>query len=200
MTNVWFTSDLHIGHRMVAELRGFTDPADHDDALAANWDRVVRPDHQVWVLGDISVGGKANEIRALEWIAARPGTKHLVAGNHDSCHPYRSQAHKWQRIYLDAAFASVQQSAVRKIAGQRVLLSHFPFQGSEDGDHTAENRFEEWRLPRIGENTSRWLLHGHTHSRDPGHGPQLHVGLDAHALAPVPLDWVEYMIESDPPF
>jgi calcineurin-like phosphoesterase family protein len=160
----------------------------------------VRADDQVWVLGDISVGGKANETRALAWIAQRPGAKHLVAGNHDSCHPYRSQAYKWQRTYLEV-FASVQQSAVRKVSGQRVLLSHFPFQGAEDGDHTVENRFEEWRLPRIGENTDRWLLHGHTHSPSRGgRGRQLHVGVDAHDLAPVPLSWVEQMIENDPPF
>lgn len=199
MSNMWLTADLHIAHRYVSELRGFADPAEHDAALAENWDRLVRPDHQVWVLGDISVGGKANEMRALEWIAARPGTKHLVAGNHDSCHPYRSQAHKWQRIYLEV-FASVQMAAVRKLDGHRVLLSHFPFQGSPDGDHTVENRFEEWRLPRTGENADRWLLHGHTHSPDRIHGQQIHVGLDAHNLAPVPLEWVQGIIANDPPF
>lgn len=199
MSHIWFTADLHLSHRMVSQLRGFDDPTAHDAALAENWDAVVRSDDQVWVLGDISVGGKANEMRALEWIARRPGTKHLVAGNHDSCHPYRSEAYKWQRIYL-SAFASVQQSAVRKIERNRVLLSHFPFQGTPDGDHTPENRFEEWRLPRIGENADRWLLHGHTHSPERIRGLQIHVGLDAHNLAPVPLEWVQRVIAEDPPF
>lgn len=194
MSNVWLCADLHIGHRHVAGLRGFDDPAEHDAALADNWDRLVRPDNQVWVLGDISVGGKTNEMRALEWIAQRPGVKHLIAGNHDSCHPFRREAHKWQRVYLDAAFASVQQSAVRKIDGSRVLLSHFPFQGSKDGDHTPENRFEEWRLPQIGENANRWLLHGHTHSPERIRGRQIHVGVDAHDLEPVPLEWAQQVI------
>lgn len=197
---IFYTSDLHIGHKTVAELRGFDDPAEHDVALADNWDRLVRADGQVWVLGDISVGGKSNELHALEWISQRPGTKHLIAGNHDSCHPYRSQAHKWQRIYLDSAFASVQQSAVRKIDGHRVLLSHFPFQGTEGGDHTLKNRFEELRLTRVGANADRWLLHGHTHSPERIRGRQIHVGVDAHGLAPVSLGWVQGLIAADPPF
>jgi calcineurin-like phosphoesterase family protein len=193
MSNVWLTSDLHIGHRMVSQLRGFDNPAEHDAELAHRWDALVRPGEQVWVLGDISVGGKANETRALDWIAQRPGVKHLIAGNHDSCHPFRSEAYKWQRIYLEA-FASVQQSAIRKIAGRRVLLSHFPFQGDPDGDHTTEPRFDEWRPPRIGDNLHRWLLHGHTHSPAKVRGRQIHVGVDAHGLEPVALSWIEEQI------
>ncbi|MBV7703548.1 metallophosphoesterase [Nocardia nova] len=193
MSEVWFLADPHVGHRLVSGLRGFDTPEAHDAELAERWDGRVGVEDQIWVLGDISVGGTKAQLTALEWMSRRPGVKHLVAGNHDGCHPMRSRAHHWQRIYLEV-FASVQQSAVRKIDGHRVLLSHFPFHGAADGDHTAENRFEEWRLPATGDNAGRWLLHGHTHSSVRIRGRMIHVGLDAHELAPVPLEWVRRVI------
>ncbi len=195
MSDVFYTADLHLSHRMVSELRGFSEPTEHDEALAANWDASVRPDDAVWLLGDISVGGKKNELHALDWIAARPGVKHLITGNHDAPFPMRSEGFKWQRIYLDKAFMSVQSAATRKIGGQRVLLSHFPYSGDPDGDHTLENRFEEWRLP----DTGMWLLHGHTHSEQQVRGRQVHVGLDAHKLKPVPQTWIEQQISEATP-
>jgi calcineurin-like phosphoesterase family protein len=200
MSEIWYVSDLHIDHRFVAAERGFDSTAEHDRVLAENWDSRVARDDIVEVLGDISVGGKRAELNALQWVSRRPGRKHLKAGNHDGCHAMRSEAAKWQRIYLDTAFESVQQYGIRKIADQRVLLCHFPFQGSDYGDHTPENRFEEWRLPCIGENADRWLLHGHTHSPIKVRGRQLHIGLDAHDLTPVPQTWVQHMIANDPPF
>lgn len=191
---IWYCSDIHIGHRHVAATRGFDDPADHDAVLAANWERFIGAGDVVWVLGDLSVGGKRQELAALEWISQRPGVKHLVSGNHDNTHPMRSEAHKWQRVYLEQAFTSVQSAATRKIGGNRVLLSHFPFAGSEDGDHTIENRFEEWRLP----DTGQWLLHGHTHNPEQQvHGRQIHIGLDAHGLCPVPETWIEKQIAQE---
>ncbi len=188
MSGIWYTSDLHISHRLVSGLRGFEDVAAHDAQLAANWDKVIRPVDQVWVLGDVC-GTRGTEATALEWVSQRPGIKHLIAGNHDSCHPMHHEAHKMQRAFLEV-FASVQQSAVRKIGGHRVRLSHFSYQT----DHTAEIRYRAWRFPCDGE----WLIHGHTHSdRQITSSRELHVGLDAHDLRPVPLRWIEDRIAED---
>ncbi|MBF6353308.1 metallophosphoesterase [Nocardia higoensis] len=190
MGEIWFTSDLHVGHRLCARLRGFGEDTEaHDRALAQRWDAVVRPDDQVWVLGDISIGSGAAERRALAWIAHRPGVKHLVAGNHDPCHPLHSRSHLAQRRFL-GVFESVQSAATRKIAGDRVTLSHFPYRDDPDGDHSAELRHNEWRPV----DTGGWLLHGHTHSDVQQRGRQLHVGVDAHGLAPVALGWIEERI------
>ena len=191
MSAIWFTSDLHVGHRMVAGLRGFGDDTDaHDAALAANWDTVIQPDDQVWVLGDLT-GRRGDEQRGLDWIMERPGIKHLISGNHDASHPLHSRAHKAQQDYL-SVFASVQSAGVRKISGQRVLLSHFPY-GSAGGDHTETIRYPEWRFPDLG----GWLIHGHTHSSIQQRGRQLHVGVDAHQLAPVSLHWIEQRINQE---
>lgn len=218
---VFFSADLHISHAKVAEIRAAQNfieriPDEHDQervihwhdmALAINWDRVVKPDDIVWILGDISAGGRAAQLNALEWIQNRPGKKHLITGNHDACSPIHRDSHKWQRIYLDA-FESVQMAARRKIPTSEgnvtVLLSHFPYAGDR-----GQERYSQWRLKDEG----LTLLHGHTHSAQKfsraggyyvpvfdegffqkmevrGGTPQIHVGLDAWDLTPASLEQI----------
>jgi len=193
MGTTWFTSDLHLGHRLVAELRGFgDDTAAHDAAIAAAWALVVRPEDTVWVLGDVAVTSSSGGVdTVLDQIGALPGAKHLVAGNHDPVHPMHRGAWKWQARYL-SVFASVQPFArlrmsTLRVDGQQVtgpvLLSHFPY--AQDGRHAAEGHAvdtaAQWRLPDLG----GWLLHGHTHSAvQVTDGRQVHVGVDAWGLRP----------------
>ncbi|MCH9761299.1 MAG: metallophosphoesterase [Actinomycetia bacterium] len=185
----WYTADLHIGHRLVAGLRGFEDPNEHDAILASRWDALVSDTDVVWVLGDISGGGRCSQQRALEWTADRPGTKHLIAGNHDSVHPMHIAAHETLSDYLQV-FASVQQSARRKLARHDTLLSHFPYQDASQLDDIGA-RFEQWRLPNLG----AWLLHGHTHSATRiSDAHSIHVGLDAWALTPVSINKIVEII------
>jgi len=185
VSGVWFTSDLHLGHRLIAGLRGFNgDTEAHDAALADAWDSTVGTTDQVWVLGDLTL---SNPNAALEWVSRRPGQKHLIVGNHDKAHPMFRDSHKWQPIYL-RAFSSVQMAARRKVAGQSVLLSHFPYAADR-----GETRYPEWRLPDAGTP----LLHGHTHwSERYTSGHELHVGVDAWGLHPVPLKAVEEWVLS----
>jgi calcineurin-like phosphoesterase family protein len=187
-SETWFISDLHIGHRMIAEKRGFDTPDAHDEELASRWDASVECLDNIWILGDISAGGRRGQLRALEWLAARPGKKHLVAGNHDSVHPMHEGAHKEIAVFLKV-FSSVQQSAARKIAGQAVLLSHFPYLESID-EADMHSRFDQWRLPSLG----AWLLHGHLHSRTQVLDKSIHIGVDAWDLAPVSINAVARII------
>ena len=88
MSRVFFTSDLHLEHAKVAAMRGFSTTDAHDAELAYRWDATVRPEDDVWVTGDLCVGGSAATKRALEWVSQRPGVKHLVPGNHCRVHPH----------------------------------------------------------------------------------------------------------------
>lgn len=178
MTNVWFTSDLHFGHRLCSEHRGFGDDTlAHDAAIVENWRRVVNKRDTVWVLGDLSM---ASPTVALAIIRELPGTKHLIAGNHDSCHPMHRNAHRVQKVYL-TAFESVQPFARRQVDGIDVLLSHFPYNKDRH-----EVRYTQWRLRDEG----RWLLHGHTHGKERREGREIHVGVDAWDMTPVPIHTV----------
>lgn len=182
MTAIWFTSDLHFGHRFVAGLRGFADVEEHDALLEERWRSLVSERDQVWVLGDLAV---SSPTRALEIVRDLPGTKHLIAGNHDGCHPMHRDSHKRAREYL-AVFESVQPFARRKVLGQDVLLSHFPYVKDRH-----EARYMQYRLRDEG----AWLLHGHTHQADQRlEGREIHVGTDAWGFAPVSLHTIESLI------
>ena len=205
---VWYTSDLHIDHNSVAHHRWHAfngNPRDFDDdvlhdadiiawhnnLLAANWDALVRKDDVVYVVGDISSGSSNGQRNALDWIKARPGRKKLILGNHDGPFPNgHDKSGKWLRAYLDA-FASVSMMDTHKIAGHKVMVSHFPY----SGDHGDHDRYQQYRLRPI----DRPIIHGHTHSSGKwsaavGSGgkilPQVQVGVDAWNFSPVSLDQV----------
>lgn len=163
----WYTSDLHFGHRFVSELRGFgDDTVAHDLAIMGQWTSQVREDDVVYVLGDLAV---SNPINAINLVGNLRGRKYLIAGNHDRCHPMHRDAFRRESPYL-YVFESVSPFGRRRIAGQSVLLSHFPYTGDRGPD-----RFTQYRLPDEGE----WLLHGHTHGKERRVGKMIHVGWDA---------------------
>lgn len=157
MTGIYFTADPHIGHDKVAEIRGMSTVA-HDALFKREWEKRVKPTDTVWVLGDISQGGTAAQERALEFFKELPGTKLLVAGNHDSCSPMHGKTSiAWTKKYLEV-FDWVGMAAQINLNGHKVLLSHFPY----NRDHAAYARYAQWRL----RNEGNFLLHGHTHSTE----------------------------------
>ncbi len=207
MTTSWFTSDLHIGHALVSRLRaeaGMCPAAEHDDFLAEQWDSRVRTGDTVYVLGDLTVGnGRGPNVRAaLDWIHARPGVKHLISGNHDEVWPGNRDA----RANLDwahgwpAAFKTIQPFGRIRVAGQSVLMSHFPYPGTSEGTDASGNEYDDrylqYRLADLGSP----LLHGHVHrpyrlTPSPQRGSRMiHVGVDAWAGAPVHLSQVEDLL------
>ncbi|MBF6085137.1 metallophosphoesterase family protein [Nocardia cyriacigeorgica] len=181
MSGTWFWSDLHIDHEFVAGTRGFDSAAEHDAELARRWDKTVRPGDIVWLCGDLT-GRRGSEHNGLAWLAQRPGKIIFVPGNHDACHGMHADAYKRMPDYLEVVDAVIERAS-RKIAGRRVLLSHFPY----DEDHSSFIRYTQWRYPDEG----KWLIHGHTHSTIQQRGRELHVGVDAHPDGPVPLKWIE---------
>lgn len=177
----WFTSDLHLEHALLAHLRGFTDPAQHDQSLADQWRSQVAKRDKVWVLGDVHVSKMAHALAAM---ADLPGDKHLVAGNHDAVLPANRGSELRQPTYL-RAFNSISLTARIKMNGQGALMHHMPYAG--EGERDMPDRFTQYRLRDEGIP----LLHGHTHSpqrysTSPLGTPQMHVGWDAWgALVPV---------------
>lgn len=204
----WMTSDLHLGHKLVAGLRGFTYPSEpdlpadtdaHDARLASNWDSLIRAEDTVWLLGDITLSNSYRS--ALDWLLARPGTKHLVLGNHDAIHPaHRGAQKQWghQSPSWTNVFASIQTMARIHLPDSReVLLSHFPYPGTSEGiDNTGkpyEDRYLQYRLIDLGVP----LVHGHTHrperlTTSQHHGTkQLHIGPDAWSMCPVHISEIQ---------
>ena len=186
MSRVWYTSDLHFGHMLVADIRGYSHPTGHDLAITEEWQRIVKKDDTVYVLGDIATSGYAY---ALDIIKHLPGRKHLIAGNHDPVHPmHRQTAAAKQREWLDT-FETIMPFARKRLNRIEFLLSHFPYEAWGDGERPG-SRYNQYRLPDMG----MPLIHGHTHGTEREHGHQMHVGWDAwNTLVPQEtiIDWLE---------
>lgn len=191
---VYLTSDPHFGHELVAGLRGFGTIGEHDAAVLHSYYR-LRAGDDLWILGDLSSGGRRAEERALEILHTYrevSGVRlHLVEGNHDSCASIHRDGWKRQRRFLEV-FESV-HAFVRRRGPERVpvLLSHYPYEG--DGPERGPERYGYARL----KDTGAWLLHGHTHQTEKISGPrQIHVGWDAWRR-PVAWDEIEKIIHEE---
>lgn len=52
---VFFTSDLHLGHKNILSIRPqFDNIEDHDDFLIERWNKKVKKKDDVYILGDLS--------------------------------------------------------------------------------------------------------------------------------------------------
>lgn len=184
----WFTSDLHLGHPLVSDVRGFghsdADVARHDEHILTNLMDHLTDGDTLWILGDISSGWRPQEEAALQLLDATlrgPDAPelyiHLVSGNHDSTHPIFADAYLRQRRFLEI-FDSVQSMQMRPWGDHEVWMSHFPRPGQ---DHIpGGSRHDELRL------VVPLLLHGHLHSEKPVTGPgQVDVGQDPWGFKPV---------------
>lgn len=164
---VFFTSDLHLGHRAVLNMcsRPFRDVDDMDVRLIANINERVGGNDTLWILGDVSYRIGREEVEALLCEISCNDLR-LVRGNHDK---------DWSDSDL---FAEVCDYKELKLDGRRVCLMHYPI-ASWNGMHRGSVH-----------------LHGHSHNApdynlsNVADGRLLwDVGVDANGYAP--LSWEE---------
>lgn len=80
MANVWFCSDLHLGHRNIAKYRGLTEEEQYE-LLYKEWHSKVTKRDVVYVLGDCCFSKER-----LSDFSKWRGEKRLILGNHDTEH------------------------------------------------------------------------------------------------------------------
>lgn len=179
MSRVFYSSDEHHLHDLVAADRGFASVEEHTEWLIDRHNSVVNKRDTVFFLGDFTL----KHPETVKHITDRLlGRKHLILGNHDKAHPSMRRAHMKVRPYLDL-FLSVQLHGWTELPGmpgRRVLLSHLPY----DGDHKDSDRLTQWRLRDEG----LWLLCGHVHKAWKVRGNQINVGVDQWPDGPVLAD------------
>lgn len=195
MSDIWFTSDWHLSHTNIIRYcdRPFDNTQHMNEQLVERHNRLVAPDDDVYVLGDVAMGRRTE---SLPWISRFNGQLHLISGNHDPCwaHRYKpSQANKLQRArqqYMDAGFATIADTHQLNLGGTHVLLHHFPYAG----DSKAKDRYVDARPQDRG----AWLLHGHVHELWRQNGRQINVGTDAWNYQPVHTEQILDLIDAGP--
>lgn len=194
--NIFFTSDLHFGHSKCIEYscRPFKTVEEMNEKLIRNWNSVVKDNDLVYVLGDFFMYLSKDELREIT--SKLKGTKICVRGNHDMS----------PNEMINIGFAACVESAEIVIAGERVLLSHYPYKRPwyftvfYDILHKINSKkfFKPRKFVRQLEDRGLWLLHGHVHSTRKLYVPgkkMIHIGVDAWDYKPVPLQRVGDMIE-----
>lgn len=109
--DTFFVADLHFGHAKIIEYshRPFSDDNEQTAILTANWNAVVGPQDDVWVIGDFCMKNPGRYLRHLN------GHVHLIKGNHDR---YADNPDK-------TGFASIRDVKMLKLHGQEIWLSHY---------------------------------------------------------------------------
>lgn len=165
MAKRFFISDLHLGHSNIIKYqqRPFASLDEMHEILINNWNAVVSPDDEVYILGDFAF--RATDIMLLG--LRLQGKLKLVPGNHDLCFNIANKSEEKQEyirsIYRAAEIEILDEQV--KIAlrstdrtwSQDVLLCHFPYAGFEEDEYG--NKFSDKRPVA----KSTWLLHGHVH-------------------------------------
>lgn len=160
---VFFTSDSHFRHNQsfIFEARGYKNRYEHDDALIAKINEVVRPQDTLIHLGDFCLNITMPE---FEEILRRINCNNIlyIWGNHNSC---------IRRMYEETLAGEYQRNdievypyAVGKITylgyykelivnGHMIVIHHYPIYS--------------WNSMRKGS----WCLHGHEHCAVTDHLP-----------------------------
>ena len=172
--NIWFTSDLHLCHNkpFLYEPRGFTNIKDMNEAIVENWNKVVKPEDEVYNLGDFAL----NDVEAaIPYINRLNGTIRWIYGNHDSEKKIDMIMDNCDNVW---AYGWAMQFKYDK--KYSIYMSHYPTLTA----NYDEKKFSQHVI----------ALHGHTHQRinwiDPKNPFTYHVGVDSHNCTPVHIDEV----------
>lgn len=172
---IYLTSDLHFNHNreFIWKARGFTSVQEMNEEIIKRHNALVRPDDDVYILGDSSLGGGDEQILATNkaLIEQLNGKLHIIRGNHDTD----------RRVAMYASCKNVVGSILYAdmihYKGYHFYLSHFP---------TLTGNLEKESLKQCTCN-----LFGHTHQTTNFHMDMpymYHVGVDSHDCKPVLLD------------
>ena len=168
---IWVTSDLHFCHdrEFLYKPRGFNNIWEMNAAIVHNWNAVVGPNDDVYILGDIMLNNNDEGIRLLKSLK---GNIHIILGNHDT----DTRIELYDKCYN---VVEITYATIIKYGKFRFYLSHYPTITSNlDENHLSQHLFN---------------LYGHTHQKKNFYNdiPWIyHVGVDSHDCTPISLDQI----------
>lgn len=205
---IWFSSDPHYFHKNVIRMcnRPFSGLKEMHEHMIDNWNRRVKPNEKVYMLGDFAFSGWTLTKKVVERLN---GHKILILGNHDLA------PHKM----LMTGFQEVHENIYIDIGAQRrVYLSHFPFHPMVSYEKPPSLAYDHYPEPiikypehwakvdtrymhkRIVDDGKMWLIHGHVHNAWKQNGRQINVGVDVWDFKPVPHEKILQIMDAGPKF
>jgi calcineurin-like phosphoesterase family protein len=158
---IWYTADTHFGHENIINFckRPFKSASHMDAALLENMWEVVKPEDELWIVGDFAFGEAAKNRTYLDQIFQQlpVASKHLIVGNHDGP-PTLDLA--WETI---SNLAEVSDGPLK----QSNTLCHYPM--------------ITWNHARRG----ALQLFGHVHNNWRGSSNSVNVGVDVWDFKPI---------------
>ena len=174
MSKIFVSSDYHFNHdrEFIWKARGFNSVDEMNEAIISSHNSVITDEDDVYILGDICLGGGVPGITAKNQalIERLNGRIHIILGNHDT--PARQEMYMMCKNVVNVKYADMIH-----YRGYHFYLSHFP---------TLTANLEKESLKQCTIN-----LFGHTHSMDPFYNDMpfmYNVAVDAHNCRPVLLD------------
>lgn len=172
-SKIFITSDLHLCHDrdFIYGPRGFKSIAEHDETIVKNWNSIVTPLDEVYVLGDLMLN---DDVKGMKLLKQLNGIITVIAGNHDT-------TTRLNNYYDSYNVAEICYGLPFRYKNYHFFLSHYPtLCGNNDGDKPLKRRVIN--------------LCGHTHYKnrykDMDKGLIYHVEMDAHNCYPVPIEQI----------
>lgn len=180
--NIWFTSDLHFGHKNVIRFcnRPFTDIKEMGEKLIENWNQCVKENDIIFILGDVFWFNDSISIKKV--LNRLNGIIYIIPGNHDDFSSYHRVLDNPSIILCDDVVQVFLESEdnrwLKKII--ELWLTHYPLMTWPHRENGSINLF------------------GHIHSQSdkregvdqdlPLHKNQCDVGVDYWEYKPVKLE------------
>lgn len=169
---IYFTSDCHLFHNNIIKYESITRPfntvEEMNEVIITNWNNTVKPEDEVYVLGDFIMGMADNIEPTLKRLN---GKITLVRGNHDT----KTKLAEYRRLEIE-----VKDIVYIPYKGRFFIGCHFPMTN------------EEFIRMVIEDNSEVVFLYGHTHSKSPkGYvNGTYHIGADTNNLTPISIEQI----------
>ena len=172
LTNTFITSDLHFGHENCIKYskRPFLDVNDMNEQFISNWNKVIKGNDEVYVLGDM-VWKNPNWMKTI--LDRLEGKIYLVKGGHDRSSILRKVAYRfeWVKDYTEMDYVSKRDGKLYSF-----IMMHYPL--------------ASWHRSHYGSIHT----YGHCHQNRKSIGKSIDVGIDNPLCNYTPFN-IEYIIE-----
>ncbi len=142
----YYIADTHFWHEAMLrkfDKRGFDSIEEMHDYMVSQWNKKVRKNDDVVVLGDFSLGTPNQTLEITERLN---GHLHLITGNHDQV---ENKKYDYSRFRWIKDYAELYDNR------RRVVLSHYPIM-CYNGQYALDKE----------SNARTYMLYGHVHDTD----------------------------------